>query len=147
MTWTPEDAFPFFRLTETPQAMPWLAPEGKTLVTADIGAELDGEWWEMDEAEIGERCIDALTEIVPGARRDYLGCRVVRQPTAYPVFHLDYEDDRRALVEDGTGVDRLVSIGRNGEFAHILMEDVYWRTLRKVRRLAAELKAAPALAA
>ena len=63
------------------------------------------------------------------------------------MFHVDYEADRQSLVDHGTGVDRLVSIGRNGEFAHILMEDVYWRTMRKVRRLAAELKAAAPLAA
>lgn len=146
MTWTPEAGFPFFRLTETPQAMPWLAPEGKTLITADIGAEIGDEWWEMDETDLGERCIEALAELVPGARRDYLGCRVVRQPTAYPVFHVDYEADRQSLA-DGTGVDRLVSVGRNGEFAHNLMEDVYWRTLRRVRRLVAELRAATDLAA
>jgi oxygen-dependent protoporphyrinogen oxidase len=147
MTWTPEPEFPFFRLTETPQAMPWLAPEGKTLITADIGAELGDEWWEMDDDEIGDRCVAALAEIIPTARRDYLGCRVVRQKLAYPVFHVDYEADRRSLVEDGTGVDRLVSVGRNGEFAHILMEDVYWRTMRKVRKLATELKAAAPIAA
>jgi protoporphyrinogen oxidase len=127
--------------------MPWLAPEGKTLITADIGAEIGDEWWEMDDDEIGDRCVAALAEIIPTARRDYLGCRVVRQKLAYPVFHVGYEADRRSLVEDGTGVDRLLSIGRNGEFAHILMEDVYWRTMRKVRKLATELKTALALAA
>lgn len=146
MTWTPEPDLPFFRLTETPQAMPWLAPEGQTLITADIGTEIGDEWWDMDETEVGERCVEALARIVPTARRDYLGCRVVRQPNAYPVFHRDYEDDRQ-LLATGTGVDRLLSIGRNGEFAHILMEDVYWRTLRRVRRLAADLKAAAPLAA
>ena len=141
LTWTPEPQFPFFRLTETPQAMPWLAPPGKTLITADIGAEIDDEMWTMDDADLGEICIDTLTQIVPTARRDYLGCRVVRQPLAYPVFHQDYEADRQRLATT-TGVDRLVSIGRNGEFAHILMEDVYWRTVRRARQLAAELKAA-----
>jgi protoporphyrinogen oxidase len=146
MTWTPEAEFPFFRLTETPQSMPWLAPEGKTLITADIGAELGDEWWEMDDGELGERCTDALVDIVPTARRDSLGSRVVRQPLAYPVFHRAYEQDRRRLTV-GTGVDRLESIGRNGEFAHILMEDVYWRTVRRTRRLVADLKAAIALAA
>jgi hypothetical protein len=30
-------------------------------------------------------------------------------------------------------VTDLLSVGRNGEFAHILMEDVYWRTLARVR--------------
>jgi len=141
MTWTPGPQFPFFRLTETPQAMPWLAPEGKTLITADIGAEINDEIWEMDDTELGDRCIAALTEIVPGARRDYLGCRVVRAPNAYPVFHADYEADRQQL-ETTTGVERLLSIGRNGGFAHLLMEDVYWRTVRSARRLATELKAA-----
>ena len=57
------------------------------------------------------------------------------------MFHPTYEADRQRLAH-GTGVDRLLSIGRNGEFAHILMEDVYWRTVRRARRLAAELKAA-----
>jgi hypothetical protein len=33
----------------------------------------------------------------------------------------------------------LHSIGRNGEFAHILMEDVYWRTVSRMRQLVAEL--------
>jgi protoporphyrinogen/coproporphyrinogen III oxidase len=141
MAWTPEPQFPFFRLTETPQAMPWLAPEGKTLITADIGAEIDDEVWRMDDADLGERCIDALTQIVPSARRDYLGCRVVRAKNAYPVFSTEYEAQRQRLTTT-TGVDRLLSIGRNGEFAHILMEDVYWRTLRRARKLAAELKAA-----
>ena len=28
VTWTPEAHHPFFRLTETPQSMPWLAPDG-----------------------------------------------------------------------------------------------------------------------
>ena len=35
--WFPEKKFPFFRLTEATQSMPLLAPEGKTIITADIG--------------------------------------------------------------------------------------------------------------
>ena len=79
VTWTPEPQFPFFRLTETPLSMPWLAPEGKTLITADIGAEIGDRHWTMDDGALGELCIGALAEIVPSARRDYLGCRVVRR--------------------------------------------------------------------
>ncbi len=139
VTWTPEPQHPFFRLTETTRSMPWLAPAGRTLITADIGAEVGDEHWAMDDAELGERCIDALAEIVPRARRDYLGCHVTRITNAYPVFHLEYEADRQRLAHS-VGVDRLLSIGRNGEFAHILMEDVYWRTLRRARHLAATLE-------
>ena len=56
---------------------------------------------------------------------------MVRTPLAYPVFLTEYEADRRRF-EQGTGIAGLYSVGRNGEFAHILMEDVFWRTRRKL---------------
>jgi len=134
--WTPEARFPFFRLTETPLSMPWLAPAGKTLITADLGCEVGDEVWRMTEAELGELCVAHLAPIIPDVRQRYLGCRVLRTPIAYPVFLREYEADRQRF-ERTTGVDGLYSIGRNGEFAHILMEDVYWRTLKKMRELLA----------
>ena len=36
----------------------------------------------------------------------------------------------------------LISIGRNGEFAHILMEDIYWSTLKKMQTLVDRLRTA-----
>lgn len=35
VTWFPDRSRPFFRLTEAPLAMPWLAPDGRTLITAE----------------------------------------------------------------------------------------------------------------
>lgn len=129
--WVPGREHPFFRLTEAPLSMPWLAPEGRTLVTADIGAEVGDDHWTMDEDELGRRCVEHLDALVPGAAARYLGCRVVRTPLAYPVFLTAYEEQRRAF-ERTSGIDGLLSVGRNGEFAHILMEDVYWRTRRRI---------------
>ena len=63
---------------------------------------------------------------------------MLRTPIAHPVFLRAYEEERKAL-ETGTPVRGLHSIGRNGEFAHILMEDVYWRTVSRMRQLIAEL--------
>lgn len=90
----------------------------------------------MPDGALGELCLADL-DCVPDARSRYLGCTVVRTPVAYPVFLNEYEDDRRRL-DGGTGIAGLYSIGRNGEFAHLLMEDVYWRTLRRMRQLMAE---------
>jgi protoporphyrinogen/coproporphyrinogen III oxidase len=67
-----------------------------------------------------------------------LGCQVLRSPIAYPVFLNKYEADRVAL-EQSTGIAGLYSIGRNGEFSHLLMEDVYWRTQIKMREVRADL--------
>jgi len=137
--WTPEDKFPFFRLTETTLSMPWLAPEGKTLVTVDIGCEVGDEIWKMDDEKLGEYCLAHLGPIIKGAREKYLGCRVLRTPIAYPVFHKEYEADRQRF-ELSTGVEGLYSVGRNGEFAHIFMEDVYWRTMKRTRHLVASME-------
>jgi protoporphyrinogen oxidase len=132
VTWFPERQFPFFRLTEAPASMPWLAPEGKTLLTADLGCRVGDEIWTMKDEQLGELVVNHLAELIPNARERYLGCRVLRTPIAYPVFALEYEQDRRRFAAS-TGIDGLYSIGRNGEFAHIFMEDVYWRSLKKSR--------------
>lgn len=138
VTWTPEAEFPFFRLTEAPLSMPWLAPLGKTLITVDIGCSVGDETWTMADDQLGELCVRHLTPIVPDVRQRYLGCRVVRTPIAYPIFLREYERERIAL-QHTTGVGGLYSIGRNGEFAHILMEDVYWRTLRRAWQVISDL--------
>jgi protoporphyrinogen oxidase len=143
--WTAGAGFPFFRLTETPLSMPWLAPAGKTLITADIGCQVGDDIWKMDDAALGERCVDAMCTLFPNVRTHYSGCRVLRTPIAYPVYLSEYEADRQRFAQ-GTGIEGLYSVGRNGEFAHILMEDVYWRTLRKMNELIAWRKSTDAKA-
>jgi protoporphyrinogen oxidase len=132
--WFPENDFPFFRLTEATISMPWLAPEGKTIITVDIGCEKDDEFWAMDEEKLKELCLENLAQVIPGARAKFLGANVLRTPIAYPMFLNEYEPARQDF-EKTTGIENLLSVGRNGEFAHIFMEDVYWRTRKKVRNL------------
>ena len=138
VTWTPDRNLPFFRITEAPRAMPWLAPDGKTMLTVDIGCEVGDPVWSMADDALGALCLEGLETVVPGIRRRYLGSGVLRTPVAHPVFLREYEAERLEL-ERGLPLAGLHSIGRNGEFAHILMEDVYWRTRRKVHQLAAAL--------
>jgi protoporphyrinogen oxidase len=134
VTWTPEQRFPFFRITEAPWSMPWLAPPDKTLLTVDIGCETHEAIWSMPDDALVDLCLEHLQSLVPDIRRRYLGGRVLRTPIAYPLFLRAYEQERQAFSRS-SGVEGLYSIGRNGEFAHILMEDVYWRTLRHVADL------------
>ncbi|NNE67223.1 MAG: NAD(P)-binding protein [Pyrinomonadaceae bacterium] len=134
VVWTPEDEYPFFRLTETAVSMPWLAPEGKTVITVDIGCEIGDEIWDMENDALGTVCLEKLLPLIPDAKERFLGCKVLRTPLAYPIFLKEYEADRKRF-ENGTGVDGLFSIGRNGEFRHIFMEDAYWRTRNKVDQM------------
>jgi protoporphyrinogen oxidase len=132
VNWIPDRGVPFFRLTEATRSMPWLAPEGKTIITTDIGCETSDEIWRMPEEQLGEHCLRYLVELFPGLKGRYLGCAALRTPIAHPIFLKAYELERHAL-ERGLPIAGLFSVGRNGEFAHILMEDVYWRTLARMR--------------
>lgn len=132
--WFPEKEFLFFRLTEATISMPWLAPEGKTIITVDIGCEKDDQIWAMDEEKLAELCLQHLTSIIPDAKKRFLGSNVIKTPIAYPIFLNEYEQQRRNF-EQSTNIENLLSVGRNGEFSHMFMEDVYWRTQKKVRNL------------
>ncbi len=132
--WFPEKNFPFFRLTEVTRSMPWLAPEGKSIITVDIGCEKDDEFWTMNEEKLVELCLQNIVEVIPDAKKRYLGYNVLRTPIAYPVFLNEYEKERKDFSKS-TNIDNLLSIGRNGEFSHMFMEDVYWRTRKKVNNL------------
>jgi protoporphyrinogen oxidase len=135
--WTPEARYPFFRATETPLSMPWMAPDGKTSITLDLGASMGDAVWKMQDEQLGAYCLESFEELVPDVRDRYLGCRVLRTPLAYPVFDIRYEARRQAFARS-TGVRNLFSVGRNGEFDHILMEDVYWRTRYRLHELVAQ---------
>lgn len=132
--WFPEKQFPFFRLTEVTRSMPWLAPEGKSIITFDIGCQKDDEFWTMDEEKLSALCLEHIKAVIPDAKQRFLGCTVLRTPIAYPVFLNEYEKERQAF-ERSTNIENLLSIGRNGEFSHRFMEDVYWRTRKKVKQL------------
>ncbi len=132
--WFPEKKFPFFRLTEVTRSMPWLAPEGKSIITVDIGCQKDDEFWAMDDEKLTQLCLEHLEPVIHKVRKKFLGSNVLRTPIAYPVFLNEYEKERKDF-EQSTNIENLLSIGRNGEFAHRFMEDVYWRTRKKVQDL------------
>ena len=115
--------------------MPWLGPVGKTIITSDIGCEVGDEMWTANDDDLAAICLKALEQIVPNVASRYLGSKILRTNIAYPVFDIEYEQERQNLAK-GTGIEGLLSVGRNGEFDHLLMEDLHWRTLIRVRQLA-----------
>lgn len=138
--WIPDRSFPFFRLTEAPRSMPWLAPEGRTIITADLGCEVGSKTWTMSDEELAREVLRHLSRLVPDASRRYLGCRALRTPIAYPLYLREYEPDRIRFSQS-LQVTGMLAVGRNAEFAHLLMEDVYWRTLRRSREFVLTLEA------
>jgi len=132
--WFPEKEFPFFRITEVTRSMPWLAPEGKSIITFDIGCQKDDKFWTMEEEKLVALCLEHINSVIPNAKKRFIGSNIMRTPISYPVFLNEYEKERQDF-EQSTNIENLLSIGRNGEFSHGFMEDVYWRTRKKVQNL------------
>lgn len=139
--WFPEEKYDFFRVQEPPISLPWTAPEGKTYLTVDIGCEAGDDTWNMEDDALAARMVDQLADVVPDIRDRFLEARILRTKIAYPVYRLAYEEERRKFRQS-TGVPGLYSVGRNGEFAHILMEDVYHRTRARMETVIQDVKAA-----
>ena len=137
VTWTPGHEFPFFRVTEAPMSMPWLAPAGETVLTIDLGARVGDEVWTADPEALAATTLDPLAALIPDIHTRLVDVHCARTPIAYPVFALATEPARHTIATHG--IKGLVSAGRNAEFAHLLMEDVYWRTLRSMRALGGQL--------
>ena len=134
VTWFPDRSVPFFRVTEVPMAMPWLAPAGETVLTVDTGCAVDDDTWHAPVERLVHDAVAGLRPLVGDLGPSVIGAHVTRTSLAYPVLATATESDRRRIHDHG--IAGLASVGRNAEFAHLLMEDVYWRTLRTVRALA-----------
>ena len=102
MMWFPQGDYAFFRLCEAPLSMPWLAPDGATMITADIGAAVGDERWTMADDDLIALTVDHFARVCPDAHARCIGGTVLRQPLGYPVFHRSYEPARQRL-EQGTG--------------------------------------------
>ncbi len=143
MVWVPDRSRLSFRLTEAPISMPWLAPEGKTLITFDIGCEVGDARWTMSDEDLARTCLDQICALTaksfaggisaPAARSapDLLS-RLSRRlrDRAPPLLHVDR---RRRPLQRGT----------QRRIRPHLMEDVFWRTIRRMEDVARYV-AAPA---
>ena len=86
----------------------------------------------MEKFQLLELSMKHLEEIIPDIRTRYLGSDVLRTIIAYPVFLKEYKDARKDF-ESSTHIKNLLSVGRNGEFSPMFMEEVYWRTQNRWR--------------
>lgn len=136
--WEPSGRSIFYRLTEPPAGVPHLAPPGKTFIAADITARTGDGRFELSDEDLIERTLHDLEAIRPGARAAFIGGQTLRTRIAYPILDRAGEEFRRRFARS-TGIAGLLSLGRNGEFAHILMEDVHHRARRKTRALIDEI--------
>jgi protoporphyrinogen oxidase len=114
----PEPEIPISRLSEPKNYRNGYGPEKLTVLCAELPcAPVDPEW-EQSDAELGQlvsRSLD-MAGIPVQARVKQVVTRRLRQ--AYPIYRQGYEDYFDQLDAWLGQIDRLLSFGRQGLFAH-----------------------------
>ena len=140
-----EPGYLMARIQEPIHRSPEMAPAGSTSLMLELPCdEGDAVWTAPDEA-IRERCLADLNRLgFAGLDRRVRGSFSAYVREGYPIYHLGYDSDRRAVLEHVASFEGLVSCGRQGAFRYIFMDTAMEMGIDAARALARGPAAAPA---
>ena len=92
-------------------------PPGRSVLCAEIPCRVGDDVWAADAATLADVVRDALaiTGLPPTTGADV---HVERVPVVYPVYRVGYEARLARLAAWAEQLDRVMTLGRNGLFAH-----------------------------
>lgn len=115
----PEEHIAVHRISEFTNFSRDCAPDGKTMVCAEITSTKGDKYWMSSDEDILELAKDNLVTLGLLDERNVLpGGFVRRVDYAYPIYDLTYRGNVRALMEYLKGFSNLVSTGRQGLFRY-----------------------------
>lgn len=113
----PAATVPATRVSEPKNYRDGPDPEGQTVLCVEIPCWAGDEMWSMSDDDLGLVAAEALRASgLPDPQPT--GIEVRRLPSAYPVYRIGYEDQLRPLLDWVTDQSGLVTLGRQGLFAH-----------------------------
>lgn len=116
----------FNRLSEYSNIIPGAYGEGRTVVCAEITAEVGDTLFDASETSLRSMVADDLKSVVPGLKDSEMGrCWVKRERHAYPVYDLEFQRNRAVVLEFLDGISGLVTVGRQGRFDYLNMDECF----------------------
>jgi len=108
----------FNRISEQKNFSPEMAPNGKTILCADISCDASDKLWPASNEEVFQRAKESLKRfgVIPLKDVDYWFTRRIRH--AYPVYSLGYERHLKTVLDWTDATENLITLGRQGLFAH-----------------------------
>jgi protoporphyrinogen oxidase len=114
----PEEAIPISRLSEPKNYSDGQGPRDFTVLCAELPCSASGTEWQKTDEELGRLVCDSLeiAGIPVRAPIKEIATRRIRQ--AYPIYAKGYESHFNPLDHYLNQVNRLLTFGRQGLFAH-----------------------------
>jgi protoporphyrinogen oxidase len=114
----PELRVPISRLSEPKNYAVRDEPEGRTVLCAELPADPGEPVWALSDQELGERLRGWLAEVGLPVRAGVVNVVTRRLRFAYPVYDRGYERHFAVMDRWLGGLDGLLTLGRQGLFAH-----------------------------
>jgi protoporphyrinogen oxidase len=109
------------RIQEPKRRSPWMAPSGRTSLMLEIPCDVGDATWTAQTSELRDRAIGELAAL--GFRvDDVVDAFCVRVAHGYPIYHLEYDRDRRELLAEVAGLVNVRTAGRQGLFRYVFMD-------------------------
>ena len=137
LTWFPDPALEFYRLSEQKIANPSAAPADRTLLTVEIACGLTERAWTDDDATLRARLSKTIGALYGLPQESFGRVWVRRTRFGYPMYDMAADDVRRALGTLAERVSGLTLVGRTGAFRYILLEEVRRQSLAAAESLLA----------
>jgi protoporphyrinogen oxidase len=143
LTWMylPEKGMPIGRIREPKNWSPHMAPEGKTHIVSEYFCFQGDEIWNARDEELRELTVSQLQRLGLVRENDVIGSAVIRVPTAYPVFDVEYSKHYNEILRYVKKLKNLHLCGRSGIFRYYNMDhaiksgiDVAEEILRRSRK-------------
>lgn len=114
----PELSIPISRMSEPKNYNASVEPKGTTILCAELPSDPGEPWWEMSDEELGQRYCDWLASVGLPVNVKVRRTETRRLANAYPVYDLDYETNFDTMDNWLSGIDGVLTFGRQGLFAH-----------------------------
>jgi protoporphyrinogen oxidase len=114
----PEQGVRVTRLSEPKNYGARTEPADRTVLCAELPCAVGDAVWSAGDAELGAMVCEDLARCGLPVRVPVLGVTVRRLSHAYPIYLRDYETHFGVLDRWASGIDRVLTFGRQGLFAH-----------------------------
>jgi len=114
----PETSIPITRLSEPKNYAARDEPAGRTVLCAELPCSREDDVWSMEDVDLGRLVSEGLAGVGLPLGGAVLDVVVRRLGQAYPIYLHGYERGLEAMDRHLAGIERLLTYGRQGLFAH-----------------------------
>ncbi len=132
------------RIQEPKRRSLWMAPSGQTSLMIEIPCDVGDDVWRASTGDLTVRMQRELTEL-GFLVDDIQSAFTVHVEHGYPIYHLGYDEDRRALLREVDRFENLRTAGRQGLFRYVFMDAAMQMGIRAARQMVSGERQAKAI--